>query len=148
MDSGLGFDFCINLLDCFMNRAPVWVAVLDNGVHIIQDDWRTDLNPPKAWQRLKLYIEKTGLKIVNFHCRFMDNINNGFLADNAEGYFYRPALIAMFGAGSSWNAFSMGYVKNGVIYSQKIKVPEMIKQEDDVRPVEEALESIIWNVPR
>src|SRR5579885_2413230 len=95
---------------------PVWVAELSNNETVVQDDDNPGADPPRAWDRLRIYLKENGLKIKRFYVRFMDNLHYP-VPDNAEGYFFRKAIGGTLGARPAPQHYSIGYVKNSTINS-------------------------------
>lgn len=61
----------------YTHREAIWVAELDNGEIIYQDDYRPEFDQQdvtnKAWNRLKRYCLSKNLKIVDMYLKFWDN---------------------------------------------------------------------------
>lgn len=133
--------------ESFILHKVIWVATLTDGTLVAQDDYRPEADPPKAWDRLRLYLKKNAdkkLGISHFYVRYMDNVIDVW-PHNAAGYFYREAHGGIVGA-SSWDMVSFGYVLDGVVYSRKYKKPELIYMENDCRPLSEVEDSVWMNV--
>lgn len=132
--------------ESFILHKVIWVAMLSNGLLVAQDDFRPDVYPEKAWDRLRIYLkaQRGSVKIEHFYVRYMDNVID-FCPHKADGYFYREAHGGIVGV-SSWDMVSFGYVSNGTVYSRKYKKPELIHFESDVRSLQDVEDSTWLNV--
>jgi hypothetical protein len=128
--------------DDFTFEKPRWLAVLNSGKTVIQDDYRPGLANHSAWLRLKEYIEETGDNIVELKLQFRSN-HESPLPKNADGYFFSHMLASVNG-GENIGFFVIGWVEDGKLQVQKWHVPSLLREEtmDETRGTES--EAIIW----
>lgn len=128
------------LQDRFENECR-WIAILANGERIIQDDYRPGVTPESAWLRLKRYclIEKT--YIVNMYLQFRSHIEH--VPANQNGYYFCRAVL-----GSPFDKnihmYNVGTTNGGDVHVVKWRTPELIQFGDEIRPLEECKDFIIW----
>lgn len=149
--------------DYVFNRAH-WIADLDNGEQILQDDERPGIEERSAWKRLREYCRRNNRKITKFWIRFRSHIETP-VPDNAHGYYFRHGSVGMVGLQGNWrdgttealSFFLMGYVsrEDGQLHVQFWKVPELQKAPfleggfEEIRPIDDSIRdgSLIWNLP-
>lgn len=124
----------------------LWYVELSNGQRFVQDDNRPGSNPPSAWLRLRNYLETNHLSIQKFYIGFRDNILYDILPHNAEGYFFRKNLATIMGERQILSFYIIGYLQDNRVFTQKVKVPEMIVTETSERNPEDCGISLIKNV--
>ena len=74
-------------IDDFICDATVWIAHLDNGLKVYQDDDRPGLTERVAWLRLKQYIHDNHCNITGLFLRFRSH-ELQVVPQNKDGYFF------------------------------------------------------------
>lgn len=124
--------------DEFTELKARWVAILDNGETILQDDGRPGAEPASAWLRLREYIRDDRLKIRRLYLQHRSNIVTP-LPDDAAGYFFCNRAVALLFDNNTYGFYVVGYLtKDNQIETQVWKVPELLLAETGVRSAEEA----------
>jgi len=113
--------------DDFVRYQPRWVATLDDGRSVYQDDYRPGEDEPIAWIRLKRYLKETGKKIVGLSIQFCDNIAT-VAPPNAQGYYYIQGIMNVAGDEDSYSIrfYTLGYVEDNIAHVQKWYIPANI----------------------
>ncbi len=121
----------------------IWVAGLNNGETIYQDDALP--GNTSAWVRMGQYCQEHGLYLIDFELQFRHFVKKQ--PSNAEGYFFCKSLLSAMFSVHVLNYYSVGYVEDGVIYSQKWKVPELVLEMEHERDISETIpEALIMRV--
>lgn len=114
-----------------------WIAKLDNGLEIFQDDFRQydfeDDRRYSTWSRLRDFCYKEDLSIVNLRLQFRTNVQN--LPTNSEGYYFCKSILGVFGTIENLHFFVAGYVMNDVLRVSKWQIPELICIENQIREI-------------
>ena len=132
------------LEDNFLEDKPIWVAILNNGQIVYQDDEREGLSEKSAWIRLKKYIKENNLKISSFYLKFRSNTLLT-TSNNSSGYFFSKGIMGSI-ISDNVKYYSIGHVENGNVYIKKIKIPELICFDQEVRELYNCKEDqIIFN---
>lgn len=119
----------------FERREAIWIAKLNNGEVIYQDDSRPFFNPPSAWLRLKDYCRKESLAIREIGLKFRSHEEWGFLPKNADAYFFSRSAAAISGYPETLNFYLLGAVMNGELLIQRWQVPELLCVGTQSRPI-------------
>jgi hypothetical protein len=119
-----------------------WIVYLSNGERIIQDDYRPGVTPHSAWLRLKKYCEINSVHIVNMYLQFRSHIEHA--PSNKEAYYFCRAVVGEWGAVKSINMYNVGVVENNQVEVTKWRTPELIPFGNEMRPIEECEQFIIW----
>lgn len=110
-----------------------WKAVLSNGEVFYQADYAGG----DSWIELQEYCNEKNLRLEHFMLEYFDNTLN-ILPANAEGYFFRRGILSeimceALGDGSTTSfqgkrskTFIIGYLKDGLLYTYQVKIPELI----------------------
>lgn len=110
-----------------------WKAILSNGEIFYQADYLGE----NSWIMLQDYCEENNLRLEHFVLEYYDNVLN-ILPPNAEGYFFRRGILSeicceAMGDGSTTpfqgkrsKTFIIGYMKDGILYTYQVKIPELI----------------------
>jgi hypothetical protein len=121
----------------------IWVACLNNGETIYQDDMVP--GNTSAWVRMGEYCKENELYLVDLELQFRQFVKKQ--PSNAEGYFFCKSLLSAMFSLSVLNYYSVGYVEDGVIYSQKWKVPELVLEMEHERDITETIpEALIMRI--
>ncbi len=131
--------------DEFLLHKPLWIAKLSNGEEICQDDNLPGAYPPKAWDRLRLYLGAENLQIDELYLRFMSHVESP-LPKQAKGYFFVTAVGASPGE-EVQHLYTIGYVtEDDQIVTKVYKVPELIESGGgNVRPLELGIDNVFLN---
>lgn len=128
-------------LDSFIQDKDetIWICKLDNGLTVYQDDDREGLEP-SSWIRLGNYCRQNDVKIVEMKVKFRSHEEQ--VESNADGYFFRKAILGGLGLNRkeipvSRHYFITGILKDGKVYTKKWQVPELILIEEDIRDPED-----------
>ena len=130
-------------LDDFVWSRTYWVVNLNNGETIYQDDERPSVSEHSAWVRLRNYCQATGLYITRMVLQFRSHIEEP-LPNDADGYFFCHQALGMVGLTGNWRDqttetlgfYVIGYVKDGRLYTQQWKVPELQLGIREERPLD------------
>ena len=121
----------------------IWVAGLNNGETIYQDDMLPGNS--SAWIRMGKYCKENGLYLVDLELQFRQFVKKQ--PSNAEGYFFCKSLLSAMFSLQSLDYYSVGYVEDGIIHSQKWKVPELVLEMEHEREISETMpEALIMRV--
>jgi hypothetical protein len=116
-----------------------WQVSLSNGMVVYQDDER---NGESSWKLLRRYLlDNEDVYIIGMFVGFRDNIIQ--LPDNADGYFFRNALLSCI---NEWekHSFIVGtLVDDSHISVSKYELPEMTFLGTELRHIDDAGESLI-----
>lgn len=127
-------------------RQAHWYVTLSNGQTVYQDDENPIYNEHSAWLRLKKYVESNNLAITSMFVKFRSHVvcvfNN---TDNVDGVFFRHSALGSWGNPKTTLFYVIGVVKNSELRVWKYQVPEIEIFGTETRPIEDSLESIIWN---
>ena len=115
---------------------PSWVVGLNSGLVVYQDDYRPEVQPPIAWERLGMYCSQFDDYIINMQIRFRSNIKA--LPSNADGYYFCRGVRMSFGADGSTPLFYVGSLQNGILEVGRWRTPEMILEHTEVRDIKKA----------
>lgn len=131
---------------------PRWILTLTDGSRVIQDDNRPG-REPNAWQRYlkwrklqELYTRFPMLAPRSLHVEFRDQVLAP-LPEYAEGYLFRKAMMAQMG-GPANNLYVLGWVSGDKVHIQRWHVPEFTKLNEQVVPLEQYLDSILFKTGR
>lgn len=113
----------------------IWICKLDNGLTVYQDDDREGLEP-SSWIRLGNYCRQNDVKILEMKVKFRSH--EEYVESNADGYFFRRAILGGLGLNRkeipvSRHYFITGILKDGQVYTKKWQVPELMLIEEDIR---------------
>ncbi len=121
----------------------IWVASLNNGETIYQDDMLPGND--SAWVRMREYCQENVLYLVDLELRFRHFVKKQ--PSNAEGYFFCKSLLGAMFSSHLLNYYSVGYVKDGKIWSQKWKVPELVLEMEHERDITDTIpEALIMRI--
>jgi len=116
-----------------------WVATLNSGLTVYQDDARPGLEVESAWLRLKEFLQSTGDYITALRIEFRSHVERP-VPDHAEGYFFRRSAIGCLTSQTTKGFFLVGHLQKSEILVQRWSVPELILVEKEVRdPTNEEL---------
>lgn len=115
--------------------STIWIVKLSNGLTVYQDDDREGLEP-SAWIRLGNYCRENKVSIVEMSIKFRSH--EELVGSNAEGYFFRRAILGGIGLNRkekpiNRHYFLVGILKDGQVHVKKWQVPEIHLIEEDVR---------------
>ncbi len=125
-------DFIVN----YQETSPCWVAWLNSGLVVYQDDYRPNIEPPSAWARLYNHCKETGDYIINMQIKFRSNVKS--LPANADGYYFSKGARGSFGQPKTHQLFFVGTVQHDVLNVTCWKVPEMLEEKTEERNINEA----------
>ena len=124
--------------DIYDSGRALWKAELSDGsVFIEQIDG--------TWHMLIDKIKQERLCITNLRIQFRNEICAPLPA-NSKGYFLRYASLGILNMSSQMRFLIIGYLKeDDTIQCFKVKIPELMIIEEDIRTVEKAGLSLIKN---
>lgn len=120
--------------------STIWICTLSNGQTVYQDDERPGYHN-SAWIRLKNYCSINSLSIQNMRLKFRSHVET--VGDFCTSYFFCKSILAGFGMEKPNNYYITGVVKEGVLYTDKWIVPELLKISSDERNPQEYEHCII-----
>lgn len=127
-------------------QTPRWVVVLSNGEEYHQDDGRPGTDEP-AWKRLAKYCRENGVHVTDIYLRFRSHIERKTEYRNAEAYWFRFGITASVKPNKkgkqSFNTILIGVVRDGKMYVDNWRIPELILVESDIRDVPSDDETLI-----
>lgn len=120
---------------------PNWKVLLSNDEIIYQDDYNGG-----SWSDLQDYCKEQKIWPIHMILEYYDNIIN-ILPPNAEGYFYRRGILvemlcsanpsdASPFQGKRGKTVVIGYLKDGLLYSTTIRIPELLIWSTEIRDKE------------
>ena len=130
-----------DFIEHYIETYPRWEVQLSNGEHVFQDDGRPGVDPASAWLRLYDYCCKHNVYIKDMLIGFRSNTYS--LPSNMDGYFFSKGAIGVFGGTKTISIFFVGILKNNILEVTRWKVPEMLKEETEIRDIEKAGECLI-----
>lgn len=110
-----------------------WFVQLSNGEVCYQDDNRPDCPDISAWRRLRNYCQTFSLTIEGMWLRF--RTETIAVPAHKDGYYFCNSVLSWLNSDKTFHYFVCGYVENGVIYTKKYKIPELIVEDEDVRSI-------------
>ena len=123
----------------YFENKTCWVVELSDGTIIYQDDGK-DLNLEySAWIRLKQYLQENNLKINHIFVKFRSNVLD-IIPKNKEGYFFSIGIIGMMSSTQNVNFYLIGYIEDNKVNIKKIRVPELIVFDEEVRDISDCKE--------
>lgn len=121
-------------------REALWVAQLDDGLTVYQDDGEGD--PPSAWLRLGAYLRLGGKRIARLHLKFRARWLHDVVPGGARGYFFSRSASVVAGS-PTVSSYLMGAVhglsENGMAADVSVSrwyVPELERGESEERLVD------------
>jgi len=129
--------------DELINEKCVWFADLMNGERIYQDDDRSGVDEPKAWLRLRKYLEETGTSIYTVGARFRSNEVK--MPPQKSGYYFAKLAMAFNWGGPTFHGLCLGYVENDKVHVTQFNAPALETISTDTREINPELESLIFN---
>jgi len=133
--------------DAYVKEKPIWVATLNDGSKIYQDDDRPGLDEPVAWYRLNTYIHKHNLRIIRFRIQFCSNIV--WTLDNQDGYYFSKGVgaFAFNPNGGNISIHNIGYYNkiNNIVMVKSYVIPSHILIDVTKKKFEECGKMLIQN---
>ena len=119
--------------DEFIKGKVRWIAELDNGDKVYQDDDREGEKEAKAWIRLGYYIKENNRKITAVYLQFWDHIEK--VAEESDGYYFIRCAGAFNGDSRTYEHYIIGtYNKETTdITTTRWLIPEILPTEKGVR---------------
>lgn len=132
-------------IDDFINDKDetIWIATLSDGRKVYQDDDRPEHQEKRAWVRLQAFCSKNNLFVTQMSIKFRSHNEDNPVS--SEGYFFRKGVLGQFGSTKSVNYYLTGPIIDGKIHVTKWRIPELIIEEQEVRPIDGNEDGIIWN---
>ena len=128
--------------DEFIEEKCRWIAALSNGISVYQDDLREGCEESSAWRRLRQFVTKEKLSIINLHIQFRSHIIRPDLPVAPDAYFFCNKIVQFLG-GRSLDFYVVGYLKDGLVFRQTFSTPELILFGQDVKKENEVLEDFL-----
>ncbi len=127
--------------DGFNGDSTYWVATLNDGTSVYQDDGRPGCEPSSAWLRLKVFCEQNNRWVTGLRVQFRDHIEA--MDPNAEGYYFGRGATGILNEDRTFGSFFMGVKKGDVVEVKNWIVPEIIVFHTENRPVSECERGLI-----
>lgn len=120
-----------------------WVATLNNGEKVFQDDDRPGVKPNSAWLRLGRYCQKNQLYIQKLVFQFRSNVIT--VGEDVDGFFFSKVVLGAINSEKNTHFYLGGTLEGGIIYVRRWKIPELleVKSERHERLPEEVGEALI-----
>lgn len=119
----------------YRETMPSWIVWLNSGLAVFQDDGKPGVEEYSAWIRLRNYCQETGDYIVGMMIRFRSNTHS--LPENADGYYFGKGARGSFELPKTHQLFYVGTLQNDVLNVECWKVPEMLYEYTEQRPIDE-----------
>jgi len=126
----------------YIRREAHFSALLTNGQTIFQDDYRAECEhnkepiptEPKAWDRLRSYVNENKIWIKNLRLQNIDNVVEP-LPDDAHGYYFKKGAIGALFSDAVNHFYIIGYVDlaKKIVKTFKYGVPELMLLETEDR---------------
>ncbi len=116
----------------------LWRAILNNGQRVYQDD-----REGPSWLLLKEYCESNDLYIEEFRISFRNS--NHYLPAKKDGYYFIKSAGGIWGLPHTFHYYVIGFLEGGIIHTQRVKIPELIVEENEERTIEQCDEFLIRN---
>jgi len=100
---------CYDKHDPFIQDKPIWVAGLDCGKNIYQDDGRKGCGDYSAWIRLGKLIKNENINIVNLKLMFGTHVVN--VIDDCDAYYFSMGAQGQMGS-STQHFYVVGGIRN------------------------------------
>lgn len=122
------------VLDSFIldKDKTFWRVELSDGTMVFQDDNRPDYEEPIAWYRLKAYCEERSLFVRQMWLTFRSHTE--YIGESDTGFFFSFGLLAY--PNYTEHRYVCGPIINNEIHATIWKVPELLKVEEDIRPIQ------------
>ena len=91
-DTAISYGLCLEE-DDFLQDKPIWVADLENGLKIYQDDGRPGQEEPIAWKRLHAYCDEQSQNIQSMSLKFRSHIVHIPNQHGCDGYYFSYGAI-------------------------------------------------------
>lgn len=117
------------ITDRYIEEYSVWIVELSNGQRFVQYDVEE-----RSWDTLRDYCYNNNVYITDMWVRFRSHweyVGNG---RECDGFFFVNGIQQYIGMPPS-NYLVVGYVKNNKVYSVRYKVPELIKDDHQIRNI-------------
>lgn len=112
----------------------IWIAGLENGETIYQDDYRPGMEPQSAWLRLRKYCYENDTYITSLVLKFRSHTE--LVAENAEGYYFARGVMGSPFWKQSVQQYVTGVVNCGNVPIRVWRVPELIVMEEELRELD------------
>jgi hypothetical protein len=117
------FELCTQR-DEFIWDRPVWIAELEDGTEIWQDDDRPGIGEPSAWIRLGHYVTETNNLIRKLHLRFR---SNSIVIPRSTAYYFTRGALGSTGSKKVSHFACVGHLnENNLFEVVWYRVPEII----------------------
>lgn len=117
---------------------PIWIAQLSDGQIAYQDE-----SIGNSFLKLREYCIDNNLYITDLKLRFRSHLEHVY-DGSGDGLFLRKSILGGIFDLRNYHSLIIGRVEKDIIYTNKWSVPELINTEQDERPIENNLESIIF----
>lgn len=120
-----------------------WKVILsDDSVYLEHDI----LSKQIAWLELKQHCETNKVFVKDMYIRFRCHLEHVYSIGESDGVFFRKMSLGSFGERRTAQFYLIGSVSNGTIFVDHWRVPEILLEDHDTRPVNDSEDwSIIWN---
>lgn len=117
----------------------MWRVRLNNGHYVYQDCWRRGSS---SWINLKSFCEAHRLYITEMRVSFRNCYHH--LPSGADGYYFINSAGCIWGVEKTFHYYVVGILRDGIIQVERVRVPELIIEEQEIRQInEETLECLI-----
>jgi len=120
----------------YQEMYPSWIVWLDSGLVVYQDDYRQNVKPYSAWERLGTYCKQNDDHIVNMVIQFRTNQHP--LPTSADGYYFSKGARGGFSMSKTMKLFFVGTLQQDKLSVTCWKVPEMLQELTEERNPNEA----------
>lgn len=120
----------------------IWIAILNDNTVVYQDDYRPNISPDSAWLRLKEYCETENKYITCIKLRFRSHWET--CPQNKTGYMFVKSALGQLNSDRTIGYYIVGYIENNRLFVEKYRVPELIKELEEERSIEDYQNLIIW----
>lgn len=94
--------------DYIRENQPIWIADLNDGTSVFQDDFRPGCKEHSAWIRLQKYLTDGKLSIVRLKLKFWSNVI--FTQENKKGYYFSKGCSAFMNDNKSYESYNVGFL--------------------------------------
>ncbi len=90
------YSLCFNKHDTFLEDKPIWIATLESGHKVYQDDGRKGIKEHSAWIRLGNYIRDSDDEIVALDLKFGSHTVH--VLDKCLAYYFSLGAMGSMGS--------------------------------------------------
>jgi hypothetical protein len=118
-------------MDDFLDEKTIWVATLEDGTMVFQDDGRPGVSEPNAWVRLGEYVAISKNRIRRIGLRFRSHVIE---LPKLTAYYFTSGVTSVAGTGvTTLSANLGGMYGDGKIHVTWYRCPEIIPIKEIVK---------------